>query len=131
MSDDKAEQTELLREMTKWLRFIGMKEVKVVLKDTLNDEKKIIAYHHSDGKNTSTTVSQLSGIAQQTVSSLWKDWLSLGLGEPVSTSGGNRFKKSFDLKMFGINVPEIKTKSENAQKSDASPADVGEVQHED
>lgn len=115
MSEDKVEQTELLREMTKWLRFLGMKEVKAVLKDALNDEKKVSAYHHSDGKNTSTTVSQLSGISQQTVSSLWKDWLSLGLGEAISASGGSRFKKSFDLKMFGINVPEVKNSAQKAE----------------
>lgn len=126
MSDDKVEQTELLKEMTKWLRFLGMKEVKVVLKDTLNDEKKIIAYHHSDGKNTSRTISEISGMAYQTVSDLWKEWLSLGLGEPVSASGGSRFKKSFDLKMFGIQVPEVKTKSENAAKQDAPQASAGE-----
>ena len=128
MSNDKTEQTELLREITKWLRFLGMKEVKVVLKDTLNDEKKIIAYHHSDGKNTSRTISEISGMAYQTVSDLWKDWLSLGLGEPVSASGGSRFKKSFDLKMFGINVPETKTKSEDGSKtSDAQQTGTSEA----
>lgn len=111
MSENKDESIELLRDMNKWLRFLGMKEVKVVLKETLNDDKKIIAYHYSDGKNTSRVISELSSLDQTTVSKLWKEWLSLGLGEAISASGGNRFKKSFDLKMFGITVPEVKAKS--------------------
>ena len=108
MSEQNNEQTELLKEMVKWVRFSGMKQVKEVLSLTLNTEKKIIAYNYSDGKNTSTVISKMSGIAQPTISDLWKEWLSLGLGEAISASGGNRFKRSFDLKMFGIKVPEIK-----------------------
>ncbi|MEX2193023.1 MAG: hypothetical protein WD717_06560 [Nitrosarchaeum sp.] len=123
MSENNNEQTELLREMTKWLRFLGMKEVKTVLRDTLNDNKKIIAYYHSDGKNTSRIVSQISDMSQTTISDLWKEWLSLGLGDTVSASGGNRFKKSFDLKMFGFTVSEVKvTKSQDSEtiKEDVS-----------
>lgn len=114
MSDQNNEQTELLREMVKWVRFSGMKQVKEVLTSALNNEKKIIAYHYSDGKNTSTVISKLSGIAQPTISDLWKEWLSLGLGEAITASGGSRFKKSFDLKLFGIIVPEIKKLEEKS-----------------
>lgn len=117
MSDQNNEQTELLREMVKWVRFSGMKQVKEVLTSTLNNEKKIIAYHYSDGKNTSTVISKMSGIAQPTISDLWKEWLSLGLGEAITASGGSRFKKSFDLKLFGITVPEIKDTSQKTATS--------------
>lgn len=110
MSENKDESIELLRDMNKWLRFLGMKEVKTVLTETLNDSKKIIVYHHSDGKNTSAMLSELSSLSAQTVSTLWKEWLSLGLGDAIPTSGGNRFRRSFDVKMFGITVPEVKPK---------------------
>ena len=111
MSEQIKEQTELLKEILKWQKFSGMRQVKEVLTSTLDNEKKIIAYHHSDGKNTSTIIANLSDITQPKVSDLWRDWFSLGLGELIPTSGGNRFKKSFDLKMFGIVVPEIKQKT--------------------
>lgn len=114
MSQQNNDQIELLKEIAKWVRFSGMKQVKEVLTSTLNNEKKIIAYHCSDGKNTSTVISKLSGIAQPTISDLWKEWLSLGLGEAITASGGSRFKKSFDLKMFGIVIPEIKKLEEEA-----------------
>lgn len=130
MSEQNNEHIELLREMVKWVRFSGMKQVKEVLISTLNTEKKIIAYNYSDGKNTSTVISKLSGIAQPTISDLWKEWLSLGLGEAISASGGNRFKKSFDLKMFGIKVPEIKQQMSTQTGTDttvpSSSQDQGE-----
>lgn len=124
MSEQNNEQTELLREMVKWVRFSGMKQVKEVLMSTLNTEKKIIAYHYSDGKNTSTVISKFSGIAQPNISDLWKEWLSLGLGEAISASGGSRFKRSFDLKMFGIAVPEVKQKPDSQQKSESTTQPV-------
>lgn len=123
MSGQNDEQIELLREMVKWVRFSGMKQVKEVLMSTLNNEKKIIAYHHSDGKNTSTVISKLSGIAQPTISDLWKEWLSLGLGEAITASGGSRFKKSFDLKMFGIVVPEVKNVPQKVESQQEKPAE--------
>ena len=61
-------------------------------------------------ESTSTIISKATGISQPRVTELWKDWLSLGLGESISASGGSRFKKSFELKMFGISVSEAKQK---------------------
>lgn len=125
MSEQKDEQTELLREIAKWVRFSGFGQVKTVLTTTLSDGKKVLAYHLSDGKNTSITISKLTGINQPKVTELWKEWLSLGLGESVSASGGSRFKKSFDLKMFGIAVPEIKPTGETEQKADVQQTTEG------
>lgn len=124
MSEQDNEQIKLLREMVKWVRFSGMKQVKEVLTSALNTEKKIIAYHYSDGKNTSTVISKLSGIAQPNISDLWKEWLSLGLGEAISVSGGSRFKRSFDLKMFSITVPEVKQKPDVQQQSENTAQQV-------
>jgi hypothetical protein len=84
-----------------------------------------LAYHLSDGKNTSITISKITGINQPKVTELWKEWLSLGLGESVSASGGSRFKKSFDLKMFGIAVPEVKQTTDSEQKTDMQQTTEG------
>ena len=114
------EQLELLRDIDKWLRFMGFKQVKDVLTTTLDDPKKAHTYHLSDGKNTSTIISKATGINQPRITELWKEWLSLGLGEPVSASGGSRFKHSFDLKMFNITLPEIKQKSTKSKENSDS-----------
>jgi len=115
MIKQRDEQTELLGEIVKWLRFSGMKQVKDTLNSTLNTGGKKLAYYLSDGKNTSTIISKYTGISQPTVSELWKGWLTLGLGEAITASGGSRFRKSFDLKMFGIVIPEVKQKTETEQ----------------
>jgi len=115
MSEQNNEQTALLKEIAKWVRFSGFKQVKEVLQTTLDDEKKIFAYHLSDGKTTSTVISQKTGINQPKISELWKEWLTLGLGESITASGGSRFKRSFDLKMFGMQVPEIKSEQQKPE----------------
>ena len=109
------EQAELSRELVKWARFTGLQRAKETLNITLNNEKKIQAYHLSDGKNTSTIISKITGINQPKVTELWKEWLALGLGESISASGGSRFKRSFDLKMFGIQVPETKSEQKTLE----------------
>ena len=119
MSDNKDDSIELLREIAKWVRFSGFGQVKNVLETTMSDGKKALAYNLSDGKNTSTTISKLTGINQPKITELWKEWASLGLGESVSASGGSRFKKSFDLRMFGMQVPEIKTETKQTSEQTA------------
>ena len=107
MSDK--DQIALMHEMVMWLRFMGIGKAKSVLTTTLNNEKKIIIYDLSDGKNTSTYISNQVGLGQTRITDLWKEWLMIGIGESISASGGGRFKKLFDLKMFGIKIPNIKS----------------------
>lgn len=123
--NDNDEQIELLKEIAKWSRFMGFKQVKEVLISQLDNEKKVFAYHLSDGKNTSTVIANTTGINQPKITELWKEWLSMGLGESISASGGSRFKKSFDLKMFGISIPEAKQKISEPQKESVASATEG------
>lgn len=129
MSERNNEQTALLKEIAKWVRFSGFKQVKDVLQTTLDNEKKILAYHLSDGKTTSTVISQKTGINQPKVTELWKEWVTLGLGESITASGGSRFKRSFDLKMFGIVVSEVKRKDDQLP-IDATESKTEELTHE-
>jgi hypothetical protein len=105
------EQTTLLREILKWTRFAGMKEVKAVLTSTLDSDKKKAAYQASDGKRSTRDVASIAGFgSKSTVADLWKVWKKLGLGETsLAMGGGDRFKRSFDLDEFGIEFPKIQT----------------------
>lgn len=109
-----AEQTQLLKEMLKWLKFMGSGQVTAALNSALTNDKLRQAYQLSDGKNTSTMISKLTGIAQPRISELWKQWAVLGLGDTVTASGGSRFRRAFDLKSMGISVPEIKQQEESS-----------------
>jgi len=109
MSKEENEQTKLLREILKWIKFSGMKEVKTTLTSVLNTELKRLVYHLSDGTRGTVGIAKLAGIgSNKTVYDMWQAWLKLGLGESVPVKGGSRFKRSFDLEDFGIEVPRVK-----------------------
>jgi hypothetical protein len=106
MSED--ENTKILREILKWIKFAGMKEVKSTLSSVLDTEQKRLVYHASDGSRGSVEIAKLAGIgSNRTVADMWDAWLKLGLGESIPVRGGVRFKRTFDLVDFGFEVPRM------------------------
>lgn len=100
-------QTDLLREILKWTKFAGMKAVKEVLNSALDTPQKKLVYHLSDGSKGSVEIGKASGVAStETITRYWKSWAILGLGENMAVKGGKRFKRSFNLEDFGIEIPE-------------------------
>lgn len=124
MTNNKQNQKEIslkdihndLKELLKWTKFAGIKEIKPTLETQLaNDSDKLI-YHHSDGtKGTKEIAKIVGGVSYTTVFVRWKSWEKSGLGESISVAGGNRFKRSFDLEDFGIKIPQIALEQENQQ----------------
>lgn len=109
MSETLKEQTEILREILKWIRFVGMKEVKGVLNSVVDTDQKRIVYHYSDGTRGTVEVAKLAGIGSNaTIARLWKSWQKLSLGDNIPVKGGERFKRSFDLEDFGIEVSPLR-----------------------
>ena len=108
MSAQVASEVEVLREILKWVRFTGMKEVKATLVSTLDNEQKKTAYQASDGTRGTREVATKAGYgSKSTVEVLWKKWRTLGLGESFQVmGGGERFRRSFDLEDFEIEVPK-------------------------
>ena len=119
MSALEEEQVKLLREILKWERFTGMKEVKAALESTLDTDQKKTAYQASDGSRGTREVARISGYgSKSTIERLWKIWRRLGLGETSPVQGsGERFTRSFDLEDFGIEVPEMPTTTQASQPS--------------
>lgn len=106
----------LLEEILKWTRFQGMRRVKEVLLDTLRTEEEKIAYQYSDGRG-SKEVAKLAGFkSHSTIIDYWKKWARLGLMEPMKVRGGTRYKRSFSLPDFGIEVPKPKIKIEEEKQ---------------
>lgn len=116
---EEAEQTKLLREILKWIKISGMKEVKSILETQLQNDSKKQIYYLSDGtKGTQEIAKMVGGLSHQTVANYWKSWEKTGLGESVIVTGGTRFKRSFDPEDFGIKIPEIKQAAVGEQKTD-------------
>ena len=132
MNSQDSEQTRLLTEILKWIKFAGMKEVKEVLNSVLDTDQKKLVYQLSDGSKGMIEVGKAAGISSTaTISKYWKSWLKLGLGENVSVKGGERFRRAFDLEDFGIGVPqpkEIKLEKEAAEVPAKPPEEKPELE---
>jgi hypothetical protein len=116
MSKDDSEQTRLLSEILKWIKFTGMKEVKSTLNSVLDTDAKKLAYQKSDGTRGLAELAKLAGFGSNTpVVNMWDAWQKMGLGESIPAKGGSRFKRSFDLEDFGIEVPEVKAEKVRAE----------------
>jgi len=114
LSEGNGEQTQLLKEILKWIKFAGMKQVKDTLVDALDNDQKKIIYQLSDGNKGIVEVGKSAGISgTATVFRYWKSWTKLGLGDYVAVQGGERFKRAFDLEELGIDVPELKDQKDH------------------
>lgn len=102
MSDTNDSQIELMREMTNWLRLMGMKQLTETVNSILSKDEEKIVYQNSDGEKTTRRIEELTGMSIKNVSRLWKKCFLGGLGEYKSASGGHRFKRTFDLEALGM-----------------------------
>jgi predicted ArsR family transcriptional regulator len=115
MGQQSSEQTEILREILKWIKFTASKDIKNVLTDALDNEQKCLIYHLSDGNRGSVEIAKLVGTSDTTIRRYWASWVRQGIVESLRVRGGERFKKSFELEDFGIEVPQIKIQTETAK----------------
>jgi len=120
MSEDELKkQTEILREILKWVKFSGINEVKDILNKNLDTDTKKLVYHFSDGKNTSRDFKDKAKIGKTAVAQYWLDWSKVGIVETISVEGGGRRgKKIFDLEEFGITLPQLDKSNSMESKDD-------------
>ena len=119
------EQTNVLKEILKWIKVSAIKDIKSVLEDEFkdNDIKKQV-YQLSDGtKGTKKIAKLVKHKTYSTILRYWKSWEKLGLGESIPIKGGKRFQHSFNLKDFGIKITEIKEDSKQLS-SDSKKANT-------
>lgn len=133
MSELESEQLRVLREILKWIRFTGMKEVKGALIAALDTDQKKIIYQLSDGEKSSRDISKATGVSDRTVRNYWKIWSRIGIVEAIKAGTRDRYERSFDLEDLGIEVPRlITTRHENEGSSEPgqkSPLASAEQKH--
>lgn len=87
------EQIKLLREILKWIKISGTKEVRSLLEMQLEDDLKRLIYQLSDGTKGTQEIAKVVGdVSHGTVFNYWTGWEKVGLGESISVRGGSRFK---------------------------------------
>jgi hypothetical protein len=105
------EQTEILKEILKWVKISSFNQVKEFLNSILKTETEKLIYHFSDGDNSTAEIVKLAKSSNQKVSDCWKEWKKFGIGETVEVKGGVRFKRTFDLQDFGIDITSKRSNS--------------------
>ena len=123
MSD---EQAAILREILKWVKLAGIKELKEKLASTLDSDELKRLYHFSDGTKGTIELGKLVGMSPSRVSNTWQTWLKQGLGDAVSVKGGNRFRRTFDIEDFGLKVPETRSAPEIVNTEVEAPQQAAE-----
>lgn len=103
------EQTRILEEILKWVRFQGLRLANETITKTIIKDSEKLAYQFSDGR-PSTEIANLSGVSDFTVRAYWKAWAPLGLVEPSANYKG-RYERVFSLEQFGIEIPPPKSQS--------------------
>lgn len=127
MSDKTNEEIlRTLREMLKWLKFTGIKEVRTVMSNALETEQKRMIFHLSDGKRGTIEIGKLANVGSSTVARYWEAWYRLGLMEPIAVQGGVRYKKYFELEDFGFVIPQLKTGSTGSKQETAETKVTGD-----
>jgi len=128
VENQSGEQTQILREILKWIKFAGAKEVKNVLLAALDTEQKRLMYHLSDGVHGALEIAKASGTSDFTVRRYWSLWARQGVMEPLKVRGGERYKKSFELEDFGIEVPQPKVVPQPVEPKPAEETEKRESQ---
>jgi predicted transcriptional regulator len=96
----------IMREILKYTKFTGAKEVRNVLTAALDTDLKRLIYHLSDGNKGSVEIAKTVNVGDSTVRRYWDSWARQGIVEAIKVRGGDRYKKSFELEDFGIAVPQ-------------------------
>jgi hypothetical protein len=78
MNPQNDEQTILLREIAKWIRFTGMNQVKAVLEAQLKEDSNKTIYQNSDGTKGTVELGKLVGLSKDAVHNRWELWAKMG-----------------------------------------------------
>jgi hypothetical protein len=105
MSTDEA-MLEELREQTKWLRLLGLQALRPLLVEVLSSDRHKLAYELSDGSRTVRDIGKLAGIGPGTVSTLWREWIAVGICTESPQRAG-RAQHVTPLSRLGIAVPGV------------------------
>ena len=87
MSDRMDELIEVMREILKWTKFAGAREVRNILTATLDTEQKRLIYNSSDGNKGSVEIAKTAGVGDSTIRRYWESWARRG-AQPASPGNG-------------------------------------------
>jgi hypothetical protein len=93
-----------LREQTKWLRFLGIRELPRVIDAQLKDDSQRKAYELSDGSRSTRAIGEMVGVSSKSISNWWQRWTSAGI---ATSDDSGRATRIASLRSIGIDVTGI------------------------
>jgi DNA-binding Lrp family transcriptional regulator len=119
---------QLLEELVRWTKVTSIPQVKRLLEEILQSPEEKTAFQASDGSRTQGEIAKIAGVSQVTVSNYGKKWVKNGIAKPVSAMGGQRAVRLFSLEDFGIEVPEVLSKTKEATIVEEQPKPEGKTE---
>lgn len=116
MNEKGDEIIELLEKILKWTKFQGKRKAKDILTSLLDDNKKKLIYHLSNGRS-SPEIAEKAKVDPSTVRYYWRKWAAEGIVE-IHPDYKKRYRRLFELKDFGIEVPEVVETSDEADEDE-------------
>ncbi|GAB3679671.1 hypothetical protein GCM10028857_01360 [Salinarchaeum chitinilyticum] len=106
-----SETVEVLKDIRRWVKVIGLQEAKPLLMDALSDEDEErqrdlrITYHLTDGEHGRRDIEDYISYSRGWVGARHTEWANMGLVERDSSSSS--YRHVIELEEAGLEVPEI------------------------
>lgn len=113
MSD---EVVEVLKDIQRWVQIIGIQEAREVMEDGLSDDDEVvqndlrIAYHLTNGDNSTRDIATHVSGGRDWVSSRQRQWAKMGLVEQEHSRAP--YEHIITLEEAGMDIPEVPTDEE-------------------
>jgi DNA-binding HxlR family transcriptional regulator len=116
MADESDDIAEILEDIRRWVKILGIQEAKPILQDVLSSDyeeeqwKRRVIYHLTDGSHSTRDIADVVDVSHRTVSRRQNEWADLGLVERESKQ--SPYQHTISLKEAGLDVPDIPDTSE-------------------
>ena len=119
--EEETELKELLRvcrDVLTWQKIAYDDKVQPLLELLLDEPRKVLAYYHSDGENTTRKLSAMVGAGTGSISRWWTTWINRGIAIPIPKGAGMRAKRFFDPEDYNIRVPDVSELKDPSEKQE-------------
>jgi DNA-binding MarR family transcriptional regulator len=126
---------DILRDIRRWVKVIGIQEAKSVMDDALSaedpeDQEELrIIYHLSDGEHSTRDITEHVSVGRNTVSRRQKSWAKMGLLEKEHSRAP--YEHVISLEEAGLEVPEIPEPEEESEEAEESTESEEEESEEE
>jgi len=121
LSEENKKVLEVCKEILTWQKIVYDDKVKPLLDTILDEPRKIVAYHISDGENTTRIISKEVGAGTGSISRWWTTWINRGIAVPIPKGAGMRAKKFFNLEDYNIAIPDLTQQEEPSEAQEEQP----------